>query len=83
MKFKGIIFDLDGTIADTGDDLCNAINLMLESFDFGRKTREEIFKHLNNGARAFVSGCLPGGIKNAENYNDILEKAFGRYIKFY
>ena len=74
---------MDGTIADTGDDLCNAVNLMLESFDFGKKSREEILKHINYGARAFVSGCLPDEIKNSGNYNDFLEGAFTSYIKFY
>jgi len=83
MKFKGIIFDLDGTVADTGDDLSNAINLTLESFNFERKTRGEILKHINFGARAFVNGCLPDEIKQNADYNDFLNEAFKRYIKFY
>ena len=77
MKFKGIIFDLDGTLADTGADLANAINLMLGSFGFEKKSRDEILKHINFGARAFVNGCLPDGAE------DISDEAFKRYIKFY
>ena len=78
MKYKSIIFDLDGTIADTGDDLANAINLMLASFGFEKKSREEILKHINFGASAFVKGCLPE--KHAE---DLLDDAFKRYLEFY
>jgi len=77
MKFKGIIFDLDGTLADTGGDLANAINLMLGSFEFEKKSQDEILKHINFGARAFVRGCLP------ETHKDFLDEAFKRYIKFY
>lgn len=83
MKFKGVIFDLDGTIADTGADLSNAINLMLGSFGFEKKSREEILKHINFGARAFVNGCLPEEIKRNADYDDFLDGAFKRYINFY
>ena len=83
MNFKGIIFDLDGTLADTGGDLANAINLMLGSFGFEKKTNEEILKHINFGARAFVNGCLPGEIKNAPDYEKFLDDALNRYMKFY
>ena len=83
MKFKGIIFDLDGTIADTGGDLANAINLTLESFGFERKTQNEILKHINLGARAFVSGCLPDEIKKTPDYDNFLDGALRRYFKFY
>jgi phosphoglycolate phosphatase len=75
MKFKGIIFDLDGTVADTGDDLSTAMNLMLESFGFGRKSREEILKHINFGAKEFVRGCLPD--------EKVLDEALIRYKGFY
>ena len=75
MKFKGIIFDLDGTVADTGEDLSNAINLMRESFGFERKSREEILKHINFGAKEFVRGCLPD--------EKVLDEALIRYKRFY
>ena len=83
MKFKGIIFDLDGTVADTGDDLSYAINLTLESYGFAKKSREEILKHINFGARAFLSGCLPDEIKKNADYDDFLDKALARYKEFY
>ena len=75
MKFKGIIFDLDGTVADTGDDLSTGINLMLESFGFEKKSRKEILKHINFGAKEFVRGCLPD--------ESLLDEALNRYKAFY
>ena len=83
MKFKGVIFDLDGTVADTGGDLSNAVNLMLGGFGFEKKTQEEILRHINFGARAFVSGCLPDEIKNLPDYDGFLDMALNRYKEFY
>ena len=83
MKYKGVIFDLDGTVADTGGDLSEAINLTLESFGFERKTREEILRYINYGARKFVDGCLPDEVKNSPDYESFLDVAFNRYINFY
>lgn len=83
MKYKAIIFDLDGTIADTGGDLANAINLMLGSFGFAGKSLEEILKHINFGARAFVHGCLPDEVKKLPDYEAFLDGALDRYKGFY
>ena len=76
---------MDGTVADTGNDLANAINLMRESFGFERKSKEEILKHINFGARAFVKGGILEESANLPDTEreDFLEEAFKRYIKFY
>ena len=83
MRFDGIIFDLDGTLADTGEDLAHAINMTLESYGFEKMGRDEILKHINNGARAFLDGCLPDKIKKEPNYGEFLDGALVRYKGFY
>jgi len=37
---KGIIFDLDGTLLNTVDDIKNSLNYVLESNNFPQKTEE-------------------------------------------
>ena len=52
---KGVIFDLDGTILNTIDDLSSAMNQMLT--EFGYPARQDLFYHkqsLGFGARSYV-----------------------------
>lgn len=56
---KGIIFDLDGTLADTLPDLGNAMNRMLAQFGFPQRNREEHQNAICYGAKEFVRRSLP------------------------
>ena len=40
MKYETVIFDLDGTLLDTLDDLTNAVNHALACYDLPPRTRE-------------------------------------------
>ena len=79
----GIIFDLDGTLANTSEDLASAINATLDSYGFEKMGKGEILEHINNGARAFLDGCLPKKIKQEKDYGEFLDKALARYKEFY
>ena len=46
----GILFDLDGTLLDTLDDLMDAVNHTLAQFGYPQRTREEIRRFVGNGA---------------------------------
>lgn len=56
---KAIIFDLDGTLCDTLDDLLTAMNGMLRHFGWPERTREELLRFINRGARNFVADSMP------------------------
>ncbi len=47
--YKTIIFDLDGTLLDTLDDLWNAVNAALQKFGLPTRTREEVRSFIGNG----------------------------------
>lgn len=47
---KAVIFDLDGTLCDTMEDLLTAMNAMLRSFGWPERTRGELLRFIN-GAR--------------------------------
>lgn len=80
--FKCAIFDLDGTLADTMDDLMTAMNSMLGSFGYPTRTREELTGFINKGARKFVWQSLPDGA--ASNPDDeLVTMALRVYSDFY
>ena len=56
---KAIIFDLDGTLADTLDDIKDGLNGMLREYGFATVTREQTLSNINNGAFELVRRSLP------------------------
>ncbi len=73
---KAVIFDLDGTLADTILDLQTAINCMLIRLGYKTKTKTDILNAINNGSRELVRKCLP---KEVQGVDFILESALEIY----
>ncbi len=69
-KFKGIIFDLDGTLANTMLDLQSGMNDMLRIKGLPERSLEELIKGINRGAREFVRASLTDDRKNDEEFLD-------------
>ena len=54
-----VIFDLDGTLLDTLEDLYLAVNHTLEQFGYPLRTREEIRRFVGNGAGQLIALSVP------------------------
>ena len=61
MTYKTYLFDMDGTLLDTLDDLTAAVNHTLEQYGYPRRTREEVRRGLGNGAVKLMASALPQG----------------------
>lgn len=61
MKYKLIIFDLDGTVLDTLDDLMNSVNYALRKNSLPERSREEVRTFVGNGIRLLIERAVPGG----------------------
>lgn len=61
MKFETVLFDLDGTLLNTLDDLTDAVNHVLGNHGYPLRTREQIRSALGNGARDLLIKSLPEG----------------------
>ena len=57
----GILFDLDGTLLNTLDDLMDAVNHTMEAFDYPRHSREEVRRFVGNGAGRLLQLSVPQG----------------------
>ena len=53
--YKTAIFDLDGTLLDTLDDLRDAVNTALSAHGYPPRTREEICRFVGKGIRSLIS----------------------------
>ena len=72
-----IIFDLDGTLLDTLEDLTDSVNHALEKFDFPKRAIDEIRSFVGNGIANLIARVLPEGKENPR-YNEVL-KTFREY----
>ena len=54
-----VIFDLDGTLLDTLDDLTGSANYALKEMGFPLRSREEIRSFVGNGILVLIKKCLP------------------------
>ena len=61
MQYDLVIFDLDGTLLDTLDDLKNAVNAALARHSAPARTREQVRAAIGDGAQNLIARSLPAG----------------------
>lgn len=66
MKYKLAIFDLDGTILDTLEDLADAVNYALGECGYPLRTLEEVRRFVGNGIRKLIERAVPDGLTEEE-----------------
>ena len=59
MKYKAIIFDLDGTLTDTLEDLHISVNHALQSCGLPERSLEEVRRFVGNGVRKLIERSVP------------------------
>ena len=65
MQTLAVIFDLDGTLLDTLDDITDSVNHTLRQFGYPLRTREEIRRFVGNGAVKLIERALPHAVEPA------------------
>ncbi|RXM46517.1 HAD family hydrolase [Flavobacterium sp. YO64] len=79
MKFKGIIFDLDGTLVDSLHDISDAMNTVLESLNYPTHTYETYQYFIGSGLRNLVSKALPSTNNSDEQIEICFESMINEY----
>ncbi len=66
-----IIFDMDGTLLNTLEDLSDSVNYALKHSGFPTRTIEEVRSFVGNGAAKLIERAVPNGKEN-QLYEDTL-----------
>ena len=60
-KINTVVFDMDGTVLNTIDDLATSVNYAMEKFGFPQRTVEDYRRAVGNGIRRAIELTVPGG----------------------
>lgn len=75
MKKTAVIFDLDGTLLDTLDDLRDALNYTLHAFGYPQRTLDEV--------RRFVGNGIPNLIERATSPDAPIQEMLDVFLPYY
>ena len=78
MLYEAVIFDLDGTLIDSLDDLADSANEMLESYGYPIHAVEKYRIMVGNGSKKLMQRCLPEGLDDQQ-----IESALAKYKNIY
>ena len=78
MKYDTILFDLDGTLLYTLEDLTDSINYMLAKYGFPTHSIDDVRRFVGNGLRMLVVRALPMG----EDYEHF-DEFFKEFVDYY
>lgn len=74
----GILFDLDGTLLNTLEDLKDSVNHTLVQYGCPERSLEEIRQFVGNGARRLIRLALPGGESEEQ-----IDRVLADYQQYY
>lgn len=77
-RYQAVLFDLDGTLLDTLEDLTDSVNTILGKYGFPLRDKKEIRRFLGNGSERLMKEALPEGISEAD-----FAKYLGEYQAYY
>jgi len=77
-KYKGIIFDLDGTLINTIDDIAESMNEVLEQYKYPIFTNDEYKMKIGEGFKNLIVKAMPEEVSDT-----IIEEATELFNKIY
>ena len=81
MKYNSVIFDLDGTILSTLDDLADSVNHALEANKLPTRTINEVRCFVGNGMRKLIERAVPD--RSDTTIVDQVQKEFATHYKIH
>jgi len=81
MKFRAVLFDLDGTLLDTLDDLADSMNASLRRFGFPPHPVDTYKILVGDGLLNLVSRALPEGHRDDTTIDNVASTQWEEYAK--
>lgn len=81
MRYKLAIFDMDGTILDSLQDLADTMNYTLEVSGYPPRTLQEVKSFVGNGIRKLILRAVPGTVREDEAEIERLYGIFSAHYK--
>ena len=78
MNYSTFIFDLDGTLLDTLQDLANSVNYALRQHGMLEHSIDDIRRFVGNGVRLLMERAIPDGAQNPQ-----FEETFATFRQHY
>lgn len=78
MKYQLAIFDLDGTLLNTLDDLADSVNFIMNEFGYPQRTLTEVRSFVGNGIRKLIERSAP-----ENTAEDAINRMFEQFKEYY
>ncbi|MGB7264200.1 MAG: HAD-IA family hydrolase [Terracidiphilus sp.] len=84
-RLKLLVFDLDGTLIDSAQDLCNSVNATLREFNLSPLPDPAIAGFVGNGAPMLMrrSLALAGSVALGAVDEELFKKAYAFFLQYY
>lgn len=76
--YDTVIFDLDGTLLNTLEDLADAVNAVMEAHAYPKRTLDEVRRFVGNGIRRLMEQAVPQGVEG-----ELFEQVFEEFRAYY
>ena len=77
-RYDSVIFDLDGTLLNTLDDLHDAVAHSLAAYGLPARTIDEVRRFVGNGIRLLIERSVPEGCPGS-----VTDSVFEEFKKYY
>ncbi|MBQ9885554.1 MAG: HAD-IA family hydrolase [Lachnospiraceae bacterium] len=79
MSFDAVIFDLDGTLLNTIEDIADAVNAAMLSLGLECVSVEQAMARVGNGFKVLLERCIPDELRT----DALLAKAYDKFVESY
>lgn len=77
-KYDTVIFDLDGTLLDTLEDLTDSVNYVMGKYGFPAHTPGEVCSFVGNGLHRLMERALPADVNG-----EVFKRVFDEFCAYY